>query len=119
MRTLYTLFALISLALVALVATAAPANPTLVPDCTTCFSGPITLTASGVNTHKSYGVTGYFNGSAVADFADMMTAQPDGTFTLDTNLLPGDWVFTLSVLGHINDPTNPQRDLLSINVTVN
>ena len=117
MRTLYTLFALLSLLLVALVATAAP-NPTLDPGCTVCLSGPITLTASGVNTHKSYGVTGYLNGSIVADFAGLMTPQPDGTFTLDTNLFPGDWVFTLSVLGHTDDPQNPQKDLLSINVTI-
>lgn len=120
MRTLYTLFALISLALMALVATAAPPNPQLVIDCgSNCLTGPVTLTASGVNTNKSYGVTGFLNGSLAADFADVMTAQADGTFTLDTNLPSGDWLFTLSVLGHTADPTNPQKDLVSISVTVN
>ena len=119
MRTLYTSLALFSLILVALVATAAPSTPTLDAGCTVCLSGPITLTASGLNTHKSYGVTGYLNGSTVPDFADLMKPQPDGTFTVDTDLFPGDWVLTLSVLGHTDDPTNPQKDILSINVTVN
>jgi hypothetical protein len=119
MRTLYTSLALFSLVLVAFVATAAPSTPTLDAGCTACLSGPITLTASGINTHKSYGVTGYLNGSLTADFADMMTPQPDGTFTFATDLFPGDWVFTLSVLDHTADPTNPQKDILSINVTVN
>src|SRR5579864_4367752 len=117
MRTLYTLVALTSLILVALVATAAPPNPQLAIDCgSACVTGPVTLTASGVNTNKSYGVTGFWNGSLVADFADALTAQADGTFTLDTILPSGDWVFTLSVLGHTADPTNPQKDLVSINV---
>jgi hypothetical protein len=117
MRTLYTLFALISLVLVALVAAAAPPNPTLSIDCTSpCQTGNFTLTASGVNPHKSYAV--WTVGDGNLDSQDALIVGPDGSVSLPVILFPGSYTFTLYLLDHTGDVFNPKTALGTLDVDI-